>query len=152
MLRGFEKIKTSINFSGFKLFSQDEKKKNRPNKKRMDLKINISFLCQIQFLPRWVHDQRCSRLDRYPDDVKSSPTLLVSWCKISCFCTIWSLRNPKSLVNPDYYDAKNFLGSNTFFRILHSSFVADWTHLSNHSCAKMFRKLHFQLHFQLQKK
>ena len=30
MLRGFEKIKTSINFSGFKLFSQDEKKKNRP--------------------------------------------------------------------------------------------------------------------------
>lgn len=33
MLRGFEKIKTSINFSGFKLFSQDEKKKNRPNKK-----------------------------------------------------------------------------------------------------------------------
>jgi len=34
MLRGFERRKnTSINFSGFKLFSQDEKKKNRPNKK-----------------------------------------------------------------------------------------------------------------------
>ena len=78
MLRGFEKIKTSINFSGFKLFSQDEKKKNRPNKKRMDLKINIYFLCQIQFLPRWVHDQRCSRLDQYPDDAKSSLTLLPS--------------------------------------------------------------------------
>ena len=38
MLRGFEKIKTSINFSGFKLFSQDEKKKNRPNKKKNGFK------------------------------------------------------------------------------------------------------------------
>ena len=47
MLRGFEKIKTSINFSGFKLFSQDEKKKNRPNKNRINLKIQHFFSYSI---------------------------------------------------------------------------------------------------------
>ena len=49
MLRGFEKIKTSINFSGFKLFSQDEKKKNRPNKKRMDLNSTFLFFVKFNF-------------------------------------------------------------------------------------------------------
>ena len=37
------------------------------------------------------------------------------------------------------------------FRISARCGFVDWIHLSIHSCAEMFRKLHFQLHFQLQK-